>query len=57
MTRPPYSTPSEALAAGACPYCLGGGRVVDIGQPGHPVVACRWCGGTGRWPDEVVVDV
>lgn len=44
----PY-TPSEAVAAGKCPMCLGSGEV-DRVVPEPGLYECSLCGGSGEWP-------
>lgn len=41
--------PSEALAVGLCPSCVGTGRV-DKCVPCVDVFPCSTCGGSGKWP-------
>lgn len=44
-----YPTPSAAIAAGACPMCLGDGETfhIDLDRLGP----CSGCGGSGRFDD------
>lgn len=39
--------PSEHLAIGECPFCLGTGEVESVIQG---VIVCPLCLGTTRWP-------
>jgi hypothetical protein len=47
---PDPATPSEAIAAGLCPGCLGTKTVVKLWLPGCPEGPCSTCGGSGTWP-------
>jgi hypothetical protein len=41
--------PSEALAAGKCPFCLGEGWITRLAPVEHEG-PCSTCRGTGLWP-------
>jgi hypothetical protein len=42
--------PSEAIALGLCPSCMGTGRV-DRCVPYQDIYPCSSCGGGGTWED------
>jgi hypothetical protein len=47
---PDPATPSEAIALGLCPGCLGHKTVVKLWLPGCPEGPCSTCEGSGTWP-------
>lgn len=47
-TQREFATMAEAVAAGACPLCLGSGRTFDLYW--NLDVHCARCAGTGQLP-------
>lgn len=54
VDRPEPRTPSEAMAAGICPSCMGHGMVTSLVVPGYEgsdtPTLCGTCAGCGIWP-------